>query len=360
MTFTFLFILLNMGWNLEEESKLIQSDLSEIRGLPFLRDVAVASINTEGFLDYARRRMEMENSPEEQASWEVAASLLGLLPPQTDIEAETLSLLEEQVGGFYDPPTETMYVMEGFEGGVARMILAHELTHALDDQHYGLDEGIEARQGNSDALFAYQAVVEGSGVAMMTRWMIAHITELSREDLQEAQGAGSAGFGTAPPLLWKPLIAVYMAGDLFLKAGPNAPHTMMKQAVGEDIDTALETPPLSSEQILHPEKYWSDEERDDPVVVQWDASRLLAGWAVVGEDTLGEILLALLTTSPDQGGGFDPNNPLSLLRLRFTNDAAKGWGGDRYIHIQRGEEHALRLHTVWDTPKDAAEFGVAL
>ena len=98
-----------------------------------------------------------------------------------------------------------------------------------------------------------------------------------------------------PPFLWKPLIAAYLRGEGFLvhAAGMNI---AMKAAKVEDIRAAFGNPPRSSEQILHPDKYWNPDQRDEPRRIEFDASALADGWKVLGQDTLGELYLGLLTT----------------------------------------------------------------
>jgi hypothetical protein len=179
--------------------------------------------------------------------------------------------------------------------------------------------------------------------------------DLDRKALLEAGSVGSQGLEEAPPFLWVPLIAVYLRGEGFLvrTAGMNI---AMKAAKMEDIRQAFEHPPRSAEQILHPEKYWDEKEIDEPRAVAIDSSKIAAGWKVLGEDTLGELYLALVTTPVEKRPKFDPQNQLSVLGISFTNKAAEGWGGDRVLLLGKGDARALWLVTVWDTPEDAQEF----
>jgi hypothetical protein len=133
-------------------------------------------------------------------------------------------------------------------------------------------------------------------------------------------------------------------------------NVAMKAAKMEDIRQAFEHPPRSAEQILHPEKYWDAKAIDEPRAVAIDSSKLAAGWKVLGEDTLGELFLALVTTPVDKRAKFDAKNPLSVLGIQYTNKAAEGWGGDRALLLEKGDARALWLVTVWDTPEDAQEF----
>ncbi len=344
---------------LEAESRSIQAQVEALRGARFQRPVKVEMADVKGFLEYARKREEQERSPERAHRDEAIAKLLGLVAPDLDLRALELELLQGQVGGFYDPGTSTFYLMDSMRGGLARVILAHELTHALDDQLYDIDATLDAAGGNTDAELAFRAVVEGSGSNAMNRWMMAHGRELTSEEVQQIQSMGAEALKKSPPMLWKPWLATYLAGEAFLvrTAGLNL---TMAAAQSADIERAFRAVPRSTEQILHPEKYWDPKAADEPVEVTIDAADLPEGWEILGEDTLGELALALLTTPPAERRGFDPSDLRMLTQIRFTNRAAEGWGGDRALLLGRGADRGLVLRTVWDTPKDADEFAEAL
>jgi hypothetical protein len=343
---------------LERVSNEIKADIETMRGMKFERPVKVQVADKKTFLEYARKRQEATESPERRGRDEAIAKMLGVVPADMDLRATLEKLLEEQVGGFYDPSGHTFYLMEAFGGDLARIILAHELTHALDDQHFDLDGTLKKLGEQSDAEFAFGAVVEGSGTSAMNQWTVQHLKSIDKKALLESQDLGTQGLAEAPPFLWKPLIAAYLRGEGFLvhAAGMNI---AMKAAKVEDIRSAFENPPRSSEQILHPDKYWDPAQRDEPRPVEFDASALPEGWKVLGQDTLGEIYLGLLTTPLEKRKGLDAKNALAILGIEYTNAAAEGWGGDHAILLGKGDARALVLVTAWDTPGDADEFVAA-
>jgi hypothetical protein len=340
---------------LERVSNDIKADIETMRGMKFERPVKVQVADKKAFLEYARKRQETTETPERRTRDESIAKMLGIVPADMDLQATLERLLEDQVGGFYDPGSNTFFLMEAFGGDLARIILAHELTHALDDQHFDLDGTLKKLGQETDAEFAFSAVVEGSGTSAMNQWTAQHLAGIDKTALVESQDLGTQGLADAPALLWKPLIAAYLRGEGFLirVAGMNL---AMKAAKVEDIQSAFQNPPRSSEQILHPAKYWDADKRDEPRKIEFDTAKLPAGWTVLGQDTLGELYLGLLTTPIDQRKGLDAKNPLSILGIQYTNPAAEGWGGDRAILLGNGDARALILVTVWDTPKDAKEF----
>ncbi len=354
---------------LEALVERIKPEVEELRGLEFERPVRVAVTDRAGFLAYAQKRIEKTSSVEELAAQGLVGKLCGLLPPDYDLLAETLEVLEEQVGGFYDPADEAFYLMDTFRGDIARVILAHELTHALDDQHFDIDGRIEALGKDSDALFAYHAVVEGSGTSVMNRWMLERMAELDPKALADGGGISMEAVSQAPPYVWKPLIATYLCGAAFLQRSEQVMAGQVRPPSPDDFDLAFRHPPRSSEQVLHPGKFWGKVPghrgmppekvpMDEPVRVRLAAEALPEGWQATYQDTLGELGLALIAEPLAERGGLEASK---ILGVRFTSDAAAGWGGDRFALLEGpGGACALVGVTVWDDGAQADEFLAAL
>ncbi len=344
---------------LEATSAAIQIQVEELRGAKFLRPVQVKVTDAKGLREYVAQREAATMSKERLHRDEVVPKLLGLVAPGLDLRALEMEVLEGQVGGFYDPATDTFFLMDTMRGGVAKVILAHELTHALDDQLFDIDKLLASAGGETDAELAFRSVVEGSGTNLMNRWTIAHGKELSMEEIQEFQSMGADALKKAPPLMWKPLLASYLAGDGFLSRAGGM-NLGLKPAKPEDVERAFREMPRSTEQILHPDRYWDPKQREEPVSVAIDVKPLPQSWTLLGQDTLGELALGLLTTPPADRKGLDPSNAFAIMSIRFTNKAAEGWGGDRLVLLGRGDDRFLQLVTVWDSPKDADEFAGAV
>ena len=132
----------------------------------------------------------------------------------------------------------------------------------------------------------------------------------------------------------------------------------MSPAANSEIDAAFRKPPSSTEQILHPEKYWDEHLRDDPIpVALGDAGDALgAGWTRESDGVLGEINLAVMVGAPTP----EPTDPQGVMGSAWTNLSASGWGGDRYELWTRGKKAVVLLSTVWDTENDAGQFLQAL
>lgn len=344
---------------LRATAQTIRGEVENLRGRRFKEPVRVELADRKTFLDHTRERLARSAGPDRLLHEQHLAHLLGLIPGDMDLEDVTMDVLGEQVGGFYDPHTGTFYVMDSVDQELVRVIMAHEFTHALDDQYHDLDGIAEQVAENSDASLALHAVVEGSGMELMFQWASQHLTaeELNRVVRTQAE-LPNAAVASAPPFVWKPIVAIYHQGQSFLRRQSRI-SALGGPANTWDIERAFTDPPRSTEQILHPVKYWDSTRADEPREVTCDVSGLPEGWRVLREDTLGELYAALLTTPFEEREGMNVS-PLGILGLRFTNDAASGWGGDRYALLERGEGLLLCLETVWDTIKDAEEFAQTL
>lgn len=357
-------------WNqaeLESISAAIQEHITELRGEEFSRPVEVKLASSEDFYAYANSRIEDSETPEKLAADELIAKLLGLVPPDMNLMETMLAMLETQVGGYYDPASDSFSLMSKCPRSIAPIILAHELDHALDDQLFGIDEGLAKVSHITDASTSFSAVVEGSGTNIMTRWMMQYSSwaeenggALDLEEYARMQESSKDGMLKAPMIMWKPMLLVYMRGASFLVRSDSAMAGSIKPASSEDIRAAFTNPPLSTEQILHPEKYWDAELRDDPRPVAFDTSELPSGWEVLREDRMGEAVLAIVTTPNSSTTGFDVTDMSAQLGIEFTSRAAEGWGGDALILVGKEDARYMRLVTVWDTERDAGEFMGAL
>ena len=333
----------------------VSRDVAGIRGKPFRGPVQVKVAGRAAFLEYARERMNSLHGPERMGLDQQVARLAGLIPRGMDLEQVTLDVLQEQVGGFYEPTTDTFYVMDDLEPDLARLVMAHELAHALDDQYHDLDGTDVQLRSNSDALLAHHAVAEGSAQVVMGSWLQANLASLNLEALRKQQEAlASDALQAAPPFVWKPLLGLYAQGQAFLERTAVL-RTQLKSANFADLESVFQDLPQSTEQILHPNKYWDESTRDLPLHVQLDDTELAAGWKLALEDTFGELMLALVCEPLAQRGGMS-TSPRALAALRYTNQAASGWGGDRYALLRKGEAEILYSVTAWDTDADGSEF----
>jgi hypothetical protein len=241
-------------------------------------------------------------------------------------------------------------------------LFAHELTHALDDQHFGLD-GLLLRvpDEEDDRATAVAAVIEGSGTAVMASFLAremraGRLRPAAVQQIQQSEAGRAVRLKAAAPVLQRSLLASYVLGFSFLLRGD--PRRIAGGLDAKDFDQAFREPPLSSEQVLHPEKYWDPARRDPPgdVALPDLAAILGPGWTRAGRGRLGELVLAVLAGE----NRLDLTAPEMIQPSRWTNPAASGTAGDVYHHYANGDRGVTVLATAWDSEKDAEEFQAAL
>jgi len=339
----------------------VSLEVSELRGLEFTRPVDVEVVDDDEARAHVLRRVESFNAAEAVEQTDRVYKLLGLLPPDADTMEALLGALREQAAGFYDPERGVFYLLDDLPAAAVEVVAAHELTHALEDQHFDLDRGLREVIDDDDRLFARGAVHEGSATLVMTlvatRAILDGRADASALAALEGMAGGDALAGL-PPVLLRQFLAPYVLGPGFITHG--RPATALASGYPTaDAERLYADPPESSEQILHPEKYWDPERLDPPRTVSLgDAGRKLGGkWQREGSGVLGELTLASLVERDTQPG-------LESLIVggasAWTNPAVSGWDGDRWELWRRGNDHALLLLTVWDSESDAREFAAAL
>jgi hypothetical protein len=303
-------------------------------GLPFKAPTRSALKTRDEVRKYLIDKLGKEYPPARQEGIEAVYRLLGLIPDTLDLKALLLDLLTEQVAGFYDPEARTLYGVEGADAAQLRLVFAHELVHALQDQYLPLDQ-LMKRRGDADEEAATQAVLEGEAtiasilVFMPNKELIRQQSfwDLAREQVR----AGSAAmkvFNSAPLALREEVLFPYLGGAEFMRWWDSA-HA------GHPLPTLAELP-QSTEQVLHPDRYAAG---DRPIPVRFADSTS----DVLFEDTLGELDIQLLATVL-RGGG------------EVITAAAIGWGGDRFRVYRAPEGPALVWYTVWDDSLSAARF----
>jgi hypothetical protein len=333
--------------------------VEQLRGLTFKQPVDVDVVDDAAMREYVLARLAAFEQEERLEILQEAYRLLGLIPQQAKLLDLVLVAMEEQAGGYYDPGNKSYYLMDDVPQAAAPIFTAHELTHALEDQHYDLDARLRSTIDNDDRAIAMSAVHEGSATLLMSVYLAGAMLrgEIDAGALQ-AMAAGEAGkaekLRSMPDVLVRQLIGPYVLGATFLSGG-----NLLSMAAGYPaaaIDRAMKEGPTSSEQILHPEKYWDDEQRDEPrkVTIPSPKKALGRGWKLEGKGVLGELTLGPLVgaATPFMSAMPDPAG--------WTNAAASGWGGDQWQLWRRDGKRLLLLRVDWDSPADAEEFVAAL
>ena len=303
------------------------------RGLAALKEVPGVVLARDGLLAKLKAHVHDEVPPEVIRNEGIELKLLGLLPTALDYEAETFRLFEAQLAGFYEPSDGTMYMAADLHGDAAEATLAHELDHALQDQHFDLKPHSKFEPGKSDSQLAYSALAEGDATSTMVDVLIAHAQpgktaldipeEVFVEGVLKEIGSGEAA--TTPHVMQSSLVAPYVYGTLFV-------HALRRSGGWPAVDAAWATLPTTTEQILHVDKWRAHEPA--LAVAPPPFATLGAGWTAGDVDTSGELGMRLLFEE--------------WMAAPLAAKAAEGWGGDRLALALNGDQAALAMRVRYD------------
>ena len=348
----------------EQEARLdgLVSSAVELRGLEAPATIRAGRVDRRGLTAWLDELAAEELPAAEVEPLERALALFGLLPHGVDLRRTYLALLSDQVAAYFDPEEETLVLVDGAaemlaEGDpelgelLASAIMIHEIGHLLQHEHFDLRRFLDSDLASDEGM-AKASLVEGDATLVMLSYLLGFELErfpladgMLRKLLDDPEAARSMMAGlagadgaAAPRFLQEGLMFPYLRGLLFCAE--------VRRAGGQKLlDHAFRVdPPLSSEQVLHPEKWLG--ERDPPVELELPPTSGIPG---VGElrssGQLGEAQIGvLLAERLGAGGGHD---------LRAV---AAGWGGDRFGLYGEGDSEALAWVTEWDTERDAEEF----
>jgi hypothetical protein len=322
----------------------IERQVVLIRGLSFKSPIPrVVRTGAEIRRDFLEARFDDLFPPKKRIGDEKAFALFGLLPPKTDLKVLMLDLLAEQVGGYFDPWQKELTVRSDYPLGVLKVIMAHEITHALEDQYFDLGKMILESQDDDDLAFAHGSISEGSAMDVMLRYG-ASDPSLLLGAMGDSSIAQTDVLLKAPPYIAYSLVLPYVKGLAFIQ------YWKSKGMSTDDIYANL---PRSSEQILHPEKYGKDE--PVAVVVPDLAERLGSFWSEVARGRLGEVGVSAVFLPLLSPG---PIDVAAIAGATGTDYVASGWGGDAYVAYENSANGRVLVYwrTVWDTELDATEF----
>lgn len=322
---------------LKSDLDSVSAAVVEIRGLTPKEPVEYNFITTAQLRDLMGSEIEKEYPEQDVQTEQDVLVLLDLIPADQDLGAMLLDILTEQVAGFYDDDTGQLYVVtdKGAMGPMEKATLAHEYTHALQDQYFDL-KSLPLDGDDSDAAVAALSLVEGDAVLTQSTYMMQKLTRQEVEAaLQESQAEDMEKFEAAPAFVRENLLFPYVEGVNFV----------LDLGVWDGINRAYSDLPQSSEQILHPEKYQERDEPQDVAMPDLEAA-LGPGWRLLDTDVLGELNLRLYLEA------FVPGAQAEL--------AAAGWDGDRYAYLKDAQGNkTLVMRSVWDSDAEAKEFFAA-
>jgi hypothetical protein len=377
---------------------------SAIRQLSILRPVQSSALSRAEIERSLIKSLDEDTTPASIHADEVTLKKLGLAPADFQYRALMLRVLTEQVAGYYDPKTRQFHLADWIDLDGQKPIMAHELTHALQDQHFNLRRFEHWPKGDSDAELAAHALIEGDATLAMALYVAKYpLVALAFLKSLGATGMASVELDKAPRALHDSLLFPYQDGEKWVNA-------LYKRGGWNEVSQAFTTLPQSTEQILHPEKYLAHEapvkvtlpdiapllnDRGQSSAVRGQRSEIRSQRSEVSSyaGSAGILPPSFLGTQPVAGSA-DVSSAMSAQRKLLTahrslltgpwrriaydvqgewgfylildqflkspaesRRAAAGWGGDRFAVYEgpKGEILIASL-SVWDTENDAREF----
>lgn len=321
-----------------EQAKVVEEikgEVSAIRGLAWKGTLPVRVLTKDQLAAKVRALLaeELAEKRDEVTTDESILKLLQLIDKDVDYAKTLDAILAGGVLGFYDDEAKELYVGGGGSStldAATKSTLAHELTHALTDQHF--DFGARTKtlddENRTEELAALSALIEGDAELVAALWQERHLSDRERREALRGGSVDTSVYANAPRYLLESLFFPYQDGLTFVRARHRAGGFA-------EVDNAYRNPPTSTEHILHPETYAAGQTWSPPALPDLAAA---TGCSLVDTGTLGEFDMAQI-----------------LARKISDNDArnaAAGWNGDAFGVVRCGA--ALGLADRWQTDDPAA------
>jgi len=340
---------------IEARVKETMEGVAKIRGKEFLKSVPVGTKSPNEVEEFILKAFKEEFKPGELEEMKDVLVKFGVIEPEVDLKEAIVKMMKQGVAGLYVPKEEKLYIMEQVVKNAEknplaamnfRNVLAHELTHALQDQHFDIDAFMRHIYDNDDRIMAAQAVLEGEATLLGTEYVLKQVgmsvlkLPMRVGDQMKIQfKTQKATFKEVPDILLDVLVFPYIYGSNFVQ-------DFVKKFGFDKMDALFEHPPLSTEQILHPKKYFSDE-TDYPTDIRFSTLDRLLGekeWKLLDNSSCGEFVTKLIAKH--------------FIDEAEAENMAEGWDGDRYnvIREKKTKRTVLVWFSTWDSAKDTKEF----
>jgi hypothetical protein len=332
----------------------VEAGIQKIRELKLKRAVPILHKTRAQAAQMLLTELKEDKSAQEQDDARVAAgTMLGRYRRKNDVKSESVKLYLSQVAAFYDHRRKEMVILEGArqfsqESGFRfvsygdwrdNMILAHELTHAMQDQNFEMGSRLEEISDNDDALLAFKSLIEGdatlAGFAYVRGGMDDTLADFITAHLTDLPQVSAAQEKNVPDALSIPFLFQYAEGTAFVREA-------YRRGGWDSVDAAFRNPPESTAQIIDPTLYF--DHLTHPVRIKVDGyQKQLAGWNKVLEDTYGELALRLIMQT-------------SFGRDASEVDVARRWAGDRMVVLSRANEETVIWIAAFNDEQGASLF----
>jgi hypothetical protein len=336
------------------QADTVLQEMSDLTGLPIKSPLKKQIISRAEVEKYLSETLHAEMTPQDIHIQEATLQAFGLVSSDFDLEKFLISFYTEQAAGFYDPHRKIMFIADWVEPDMQRLVLAHELTHALQDQNFDLERFLKAVRPDDDASNARQAMVEGHATAAMIQQLIAPMKLEDMPSLEplmaqviHQQFEEFPAFSRAPFFFRFQALFPYIEGMGFMQRG--------LQAGGwKRLNSLFNDPPHTTREIFEPQAYFEKQPLPKISLPQPAPLAAIHGLNFLAENALGEL-------------GY-----YALLGQLISEDEAKsvatGWLADRYLLYERvvagpapgvtsgDKQYILVSQTRWSSAEAALAF----
>ncbi len=317
-------------------------ELTEISGLKSRKRIDYDVITRDKVTAFLQERIRESVKPEQLRAEELTLKKFGFVPPDFDLKKSTVELLTEQAAAFYDYHKKKLFITDWTSSAMQRTALVHELAHALADQNFHLERFIREAGKSDDRSLARLAVMEGQASWLTAEYLARKSGQTwnSPEAIEAMSRATETGegqypiFDKTPMYLRETLVFPYTQGMLF----QNALHQKLGRGAFAEI---FRKPPVSTQQVLHPDKYFSGTEPVSPQLPVFNGKK---GWTRLIDGNVGELDHAILIR---QYAGKPRSEAL-----------APAWRGGSYAIFQNRSEGrtVLAYASQWENADKAQDF----
>ncbi len=320
--------------------------LSGITGLAEKHPVPYGRMTKRQLRQFLNKRIKKTIRPEEIRADELSLKMFGLVPQDFDLKKSTIDLLTEQAAAFYDYDEKKLFMLEDSSQAAETTTLAHELSHALADQHFDLEHFMEDSPADDDENLAHTAVVEGQASWLMIAYELKQRDQKPAPTMEMLKSVGDSSEDSmsdypvlkgSPLYIQQSLLFPYSEGTLFFDA--------VYRKIGKAAFSAVFTdPPADSGQIIHPERYFRHEKATTPEIPK---ATLKSEGKEISEGSVGEFDHRILIRQ--------------YLGEAKAKQLAPHLRGGQFRVVTSGKTHkpVLEYASQWDSAEQASSFFAA-
>lgn len=321
----------------------VLAEMSKILSLPVKEPLKKSVRSREEVRQFLIRQMQQDKDDAKRYADRKALEALGLIPRGYPLDQKLLALLTEQIAGLYDPRAREFFIADWTQPAEQRVIMAHELTHALQDQNFHVEKWEDEVKSNDDASLARESVLEGSATIAMYDYLLRRAGKSTRDinDFDPSLLLGdvndSPELAEAPMVIQDEITFPYISGAAFVEAA------LRRWNGWSDFHRVFENPPASTQQILHPDLYFRGA-KPAPVDLAPVMKTVPRAWKKLDENVMGE---------------FATNQILKqFLGKERAEEISPSWAGDRYAIYQResGDQTLLVMRFKFADKAAATRF----